>query len=332
MAKVWKIAPGGDASEWENCRDNGCIVMGWDQLGNYRQFGRNKEKIVRHLKGGPGNGKGAATSIVRFAYDIEESHLIVANKGITRVMGIGVVTSDYLPPGSLKYPSEDSWCPHARKVRWVVTGEVYVGKSFFGRSTVTSLKPGQVNRIRAAYERKDSAFKKLLDELFGSVQIDEQGSIDAQKILNAEERELKAEGAFNPRNLRDATERVQRSIVQRRGQSEFRQKLLRAYECRCAVTGCAVEELLEAAHIRPYLGPKSNHSTNGLLLRADLHTLFDLHLIAIDRNYCVVVSPLLKGSEYARLDGKKIRLPDSPASHPNREVLKEHRMQLRGAE
>lgn len=47
------------------------------------------------------------------------------------------------------------------------------------------------------------------------------------------------------------------------------------------MSGSTVVETLEAAHIVPYQGPGTNHSLNGLLLRADLHTLFDLGLLAI---------------------------------------------------
>ena len=44
------------------------------------------------------------------------------------------------------------------------------------------------------------------------------------------------------------------------------------------MTGCDVVQALDAAHISPYLGDQSNHVTNGVLLRADIHTLFDLQL------------------------------------------------------
>ncbi|HUZ56031.1 MAG TPA: HNH endonuclease [Streptosporangiaceae bacterium] len=56
--------------------------------------------------------------------------------------------------------------------------------------------------------------------------------------------------------------------------------LMAAYSGRCAVTGCTVQAVLEAAHLRPYRGPDSNVTGNGLLLRADIHTLLDLQLLA----------------------------------------------------
>ncbi len=54
------------------------------------------------------------------------------------------------------------------------------------------------------------------------------------------------------------------------------------YEHRCVVTGCTVIAVLEAAHIRPYRRPEDNDVKNGLLLRADIHTLFDLNLLGIE--------------------------------------------------
>jgi hypothetical protein len=89
-------------------------------------------------------------------------------------------------------------------------------------------------------------------------------------------------GDFNPRNKADGRRRIERLVTIRQGQPMFRAKLMEAYERRCAVTGSSIEETLEAAHISPYRGTDSNHVRNGLLLRADIHTLFDLGLIRID--------------------------------------------------
>ncbi|WP_396954399.1 HNH endonuclease [Nocardioides pantholopis] len=52
----------------------------------------------------------------------------------------------------------------------------------------------------------------------------------------------------------------------------FRASLLAAYDGQCAVTDTRTEAGLEAAHLRPYRVPASNVVTNGLLLRADIHT------------------------------------------------------------
>jgi hypothetical protein len=75
---------------------------------------------------------------------------------------------------------------------------------------------------------------------------------------------------------------VERQISERRGQRRFRDALREWYGDRCLVTSCEVLAVLEAAHINPYRGENDNHPENGLLLRSDIHTLFDLDLLGIE--------------------------------------------------
>ena len=88
--------------------------------------------------------------------------------------------------------------------------------------------------------------------------------------------------AFNPSEMEDQRAKSIAEIVRRRGQAKFRKTLLEAYNSKCVVTGCDAAEALEAAHITPYLGEETNHPQNGLLLRADIHSLFDLGLLSVD--------------------------------------------------
>lgn len=145
------------------------------------------------------------------------------------------------------------------------------------------------------------------------------GSVNMDEI----EQEEAEQGAFDPRDERDSRRRVLASIVRRRGQPQFRKKLLSLYAGRCAITGCTAEAALEAAHIMPYKGERTNVPSNGLLLRADVHTLFDLGLITIDSNWRVMVAEELGATEYADLDGQEIQLPSR--SRPNRKALTAHR-------
>jgi putative restriction endonuclease len=120
----------------------------------------------------------------------------------------------------------------------------------------------------------------------------------------------------------DARRRAQRQITQRRGQPEFRAALMRAYGGLCAVTRCDAVDALEAAHLKPYRGPASNVVTNGLLLRSDIHTLFDLHLIAINPDtYEIALSPRLHGTQYASLAGIRLLEPKQDSERPSRRVL-----------
>lgn len=107
----------------------------------------------------------------------------------------------------------------------------------------------------------------------------------------------------------------------RKGQSAFRQQVLRNYNYRCSILGECIVELLEAAHIQPYVDERSNHPQNGLCLRVDLHRLFDEGLISITERYTVKVSAKLASTFYATLEGKEISLPSDPSAHPSAEAL-----------
>jgi putative restriction endonuclease len=120
----------------------------------------------------------------------------------------------------------------------------------------------------------------------------------------------------------DARLRTVRQIVARRGQPAFRASLLTAYSGRCAVTGCAVMDVLEAAHLLPYRGPESHNVRNGLLLRSDIHTLLDLMLLAfVPDKRTVAISTTLRGTQYDYLSNRPLAEPFTPGQRPAREVL-----------
>ncbi len=133
------------------------------------------------------------------------------------------------------------------------------------------------------------------------------------------------EDPFDPIGLEDARQRVLASIVRRQGGRAFRESLLVAYGRACAISGCTITAILEAAHIVPYRGPETNHVQNGLLLRADLHTLFDLGLLTVDSpSRTIVVADELRSSEYGVFHGSKLRATTSPALAPSASALSEH--------
>lgn len=128
--------------------------------------------------------------------------------------------------------------------------------------------------------------------------------------------------SFIPDSDKDGRERIHREVVLRRGQTKFRNALITAYEGQCAISGCKIKEILEAAHITPYMGEETNNITNGLLLRADLHTLWDVGFIAVDPDELKIwVSPKIVDPQYRGFDGLSIRLPASPNQRPSRDAL-----------
>ncbi len=133
-------------------------------------------------------------------------------------------------------------------------------------------------------------------------------------------------GDFDVTDLADARQRVIAAIVRRQGQPAFRKALLGIYGGCCAFSGCRVPDVLDAAHILPYNGPATNHPQNGLLLRTDLHTLFDLGLLTVDTgNMTIITAPSLDGTEYADLAGRRIPVPKDSTVAPSRAALDAHR-------
>jgi hypothetical protein len=118
-------------------------------------------------------------------------------------------------------------------------------------------------------------------------------------------------------------ETVWREIKQRRGQCRFRTELRRAYGNRCAITDCDAEQALEAAHILRYVDTGCQEVRGGILLRADIHTLFDLDLIRIEPDtFKIALADCLKESTYAKYDGEKMRLPSNVNDQPDNESLR----------
>ncbi len=132
--------------------------------------------------------------------------------------------------------------------------------------------------------------------------------------------------AFDPRLVEDERRKVLRSLHERRGQAGFRRLLLDAYGARCAATDYDAADALEAAHIVAYRGPVTNHPSNGLLLRSDIHALFDLGMLAVhESEMCLVLSRDLRSTRYESLHGKPVASPRLGFSPPSREALRRHR-------
>lgn len=119
------------------------------------------------------------------------------------------------------------------------------------------------------------------------------------------------------------------SANSREGQSLFKGRILKAYDNKCCITGENIPELLEAAHIQEYKNRYSNHVQNGLLLRVDIHRLYDNQLIFIDENYIIHVSALVTSKQYRQYHGKPISLPKLVNQLPSKTALELRRNEFR---
>ncbi|WP_067885324.1 HNH endonuclease signature motif containing protein [Nocardia vaccinii] len=99
----------------------------------------------------------------------------------------------------------------------------------------------------------------------------------------------------------------------RLGQKEFRKSLLARYKTRCAFTGDLPETVLDACHLYSYAKVGKHHEHGGILLRRDLHTLFDRGEIAVDTNDLIDVSDHYRGfATYGELHGKPLTITVTP--------------------
>ncbi|MEQ8823634.1 MAG: HNH endonuclease [Filomicrobium sp.] len=127
---------------------------------------------------------------------------------------------------------------------------------------------------------------------------------------------------FDPEDESDGRRKILRAVAVRQGQAKFRERLLDAYDARCAITGTPILATLQAAHIVPYNGPDTNSVQNGLLLRADIHNLFDLGLIQVNPDTLEVeVSDELLGTSFRKLNGRKLRKTRTRGQMPSRQAL-----------
>jgi len=116
----------------------------------------------------------------------------------------------------------------------------------------------------------------------------------------------------------------------RLGQGAFRILVTDAYKRRCAMTGEKTLPVLEAAHIKPVSLAGQHEVKNGLLLRSDLHILFDKGYLTVDRSHTINVSRRIKeeyenGRDYYALHGRKLSvLPEHREEYPSEEFLNWH--------
>ena len=125
-------------------------------------------------------------------------------------------------------------------------------------------------------------------------------------------------------------ERPLKLIRGRVGQGGFRALVTDAYTRRCAISGERTLPALEAAHIKDYAKAGPNRIENGLLLRSDIHKLFDAGYVTVTPERRIEVSQRIKeefenGRDYYRYQGQKLAvLPGDLAEQPDPGYLQWH--------
>ncbi len=166
-----------------------------------------------------------------------------------------------------------------------------------------------------AYDTAEREGRLLWEQLMETAQIDTASTVMKENRL-----------AFLGQGERYSAPQLVRP---RRGQGAFRLAVTDAYGRQCAISGGKVLPALDAAHIRSYGDGGEHDVSNGLLLRRDIHSVFDAGYVTFDDDLRMVVSDTVRtvfnnGNEYRRLHGQRLNVPSDPALRPNPEYLRWH--------
>ena len=118
-------------------------------------------------------------------------------------------------------------------------------------------------------------------------------------------------------------------VLPRLGQGAFRILVTDSYHRKCAISGEKTLPALDAAHIRPFADGGTHEASNGVLMRRDIHSLFDAGYVTITPELRFEVSPRIReevsnGRHYYDLHGQTIAVPDNPRLQPDRSALRWH--------
>lgn len=149
----WIYSPGDNACMWDEFYKLGIMGIGWDDVTDLKEFA-SKEEIKDYMKSvyDPSYSyKNNAHCLWQFANEIKEGDVVFAKKGMHKIVGKGVVTSDYI------YDASRETYRHIRKVEWQNKGEWELQKQTVMKTlTCISPYPDFVQTLLALFEEDDS--------------------------------------------------------------------------------------------------------------------------------------------------------------------------------
>ena len=151
----WIYSPGAEASKWDEFMRDGVAALGWNKIGDLREFG-DKEGIREAIAvkyGGEGSHKNDALALYQFANEMEPGDIVFAKRGMNKIIGRGVVRSDYRFDES----RGDNY-RHIRDVDWTDSGEWDYPEGRAPMKTLTDLTrwTDLVGKLKALFEDSES--------------------------------------------------------------------------------------------------------------------------------------------------------------------------------
>ena len=189
--RFWIYAPGNNASKWDEFFAHEILGIGWDQMGDLKQYS-NKEAMkvkMKELYGKELSYKNSALATWQFANEMEPGDIVYAKKGMYKLLGRGVIESEYL------YDESRDEFKHIRKIKWTHSGEwEHPGQAVTKVLTDITSYTDYVQKLEALFiddttddvdlEEKEIEYETYTDENFLSeVFIDEERYITLRSLL-----------------------------------------------------------------------------------------------------------------------------------------------------
>lgn len=292
--RLVKIAPGEKKDDyWDECRNGNYICVGWVEVGDlrkYRSFAEFKEAFARKCGHYHKNWPPTLSKKAKELWTLVE-----LEPGDQIIANKGI--SEVRAVGTVREPGY-KWRPNATLQHTVnVSWDTSVRQSIPAQHWYDTVEP-------VSQKLYELITKRTLPK--------------GWDIITPSDLEM------------DAIHRTKAERSVRQGQERFRRELFSVYGASCAISGCRVETALEAAHLHSYTGPKSNHVSNGIVLRADIHKLFDNYSLTIHpKALKVVVRPTLKDTEYWRFNRRKLQFEKMGKSRFSQAMLEFHFRQFK---
>ena len=119
ITHYWIYSPGDNASIWDECYDGGFMAIGWDGIGDLKQYASKDEMktAMQNILDSRYSWKNAAHATWNFAYEMKPGDVVFAKKGMHTIVGRGVISSEY------RFEPERNHYKNVRSVKWTHKGE-----------------------------------------------------------------------------------------------------------------------------------------------------------------------------------------------------------------
>ena len=174
-SRYWIYAPGEGASMWQLCQDEGIMVLGWSEIGDYRQY-HSKEKLTADMQDiynlHEKNFMNSSLAVWQFLKDMKPGDVIFVKRGRSKILGRGVVQGDYYHNEEL----DEEYC-NARRIHWTHVGEweapfnlavkalTRIGETEYDKGLITQLERLFFPETRPVFEQIPFSIDKMIEHI-----------------------------------------------------------------------------------------------------------------------------------------------------------------------